>query len=451
MRGKPFRVSFLCLAALAMVITSAPVRAQEEITGYLAGTGQYGVIELISTLDLSPSSGVVGDVAVSPDGHWAFVANLGRGSCSGADQAGVWIVDVTDLSNPLLVDFIPHARGSRPSEGMQVVRLTTKFFKGDLLVMNNERCAGDGKGGVSLYDVTNPGKPQKISEHFGDHGSPANDVRSAFAWDAGEHAYIVLADTTESTDVDILDITNPNRPRLIAEYDLKAAFPAILQPDLSDSRVQDMVVKRIGDTFVMLVGYMDAGFVALDVTNPAAVIRLGDTDFSSIDPELLESAGIALPPEGNAHYAEFTLDNMFFIGIDEDLNPYDAGSTFNGWGYVHLYEVTTSTGKFAELDTYAIDEAHDPVFAVGFGNLSAHEVATDPQDSRAAYLAYSFGGLRAIEIQSPGVEELVEVGGYLDPQGNNFWGVEAFVRQGTDKTIVIASDRNGSLWIFRRM
>lgn len=448
MRRNMSRELFLVLAALAMVTTSTPVRALEG----LEGSGQYGVIELISTLDLSPSSGVVGDVAVSPDGRWAFVANLGRGSCSGADQAGVWIIDITDLSNPRLVDLIPHARGSRPSEGMQVVHLTTKFFNGDLLVMNNERCAGGGKGGVSLYDVTNPGKPQKISEHFGDQGSPANDVRSAFAWVAGEHAYVALADPTESTDVDILDITNPNRPRLIAEYDLNAAFPAILQSAFSsDSRVQDMIVKSIGDTFVMLVSYWDGGFVMLDVTNPAAVTRLGDTDYNNIDPELLESSGISLAPEGNAHYAEFTLDNMYFIGIDEDLNPFEdeAGTTFNGWGYVHLYEVATSTDKFAELDTYAIDEAHDPAYAVGFGNLSAHEVATDPQDPRFAYLAYSSGGLRAIEIQSI-VGELFEVGGYLDPQGNNFWGVEAFLRDATVETIIIASDRNGSLWIFRR-
>lgn len=37
--------------------------------------------------------------------------------------------------------------------------------------------------------------------------------------------------------------------------------------------------------------------------------------------------------------------------------------------------------------------------------------------------------------------------GYLDPLGNNFWGVEAFVRNG--RTYVLASDRDSGLWIFR--
>jgi hypothetical protein len=92
-------------------------------------------------------------------------------------------------------------------------------------------------------------------------------------------------------------------------------------------------------------------------------------------------------------------------------------------------------------------------FATGFGDLSVHEVATDPQSASHAYLSYYAGGLRSLEIQcsNPSDEttcELVEVGGYLDANGNNFWGVEAFVRNG--ETIILGSDRDSGLWIFRR-
>ena len=38
-------------------------------------------------------------------------------------------------------------------------------------------------------------------------------------------------------------------------------------------------------------------------------------------------------------------------------------SNFDGWGYVHLFK--NQNGKMAELDTYAIPEAHDPAFADG--------------------------------------------------------------------------------------
>jgi hypothetical protein len=122
----------------------------------------------------------------------------------------------------------------------------------------------------------------------------------------------------------------------------------------------------------------------------------------------------------------------------------EATAAFDGWGYVHLFSNTLSGSKFAELDTYAIDEAHDETFAVGFGDLTVHEVATHPTDPSRAYLSYYSGGLRALKIQGT---ELVQTGGYLDPDGNNFWGVEVFCRNG--QTIIAGSDRDSGLWLFR--
>src|SRR5215207_6372522 len=511
---------------------------------------------------------------------------------------------------------------------MQVVEITTSRFSGDVLVMNNEACGKNAKGGVSLWDVTDPLKPKKLSEHFGDRDpgdSYTNEIHSAFAWDAGDRAYVVMTDNEEFPDVDILDITNPHRPRLIAEYDLNEFDVDQPELGLTDSFLHDMVVKEIDGRFIMLLSYWDGGYVLLDVTDPANAIFLGDTDFAAVDPELLESFGVALTPEGNAHQAEFTIDNRFFIGTDEDFAPYrtdeftitsgpfagvypsvivpggqapailpdltlngpvvyggyacpdsepvptpesipgyleslepgeetilvvqrgpvgdpsapeepcfpgekaheaalagwdavvfvnhhsgeaaggepfcgsgafvdeivavctthaafhrlfglepldppwsypedlaigtigaeiEVGSIFDGWGYVHLFGVSIgeTSATLTELDTFAIPEAHDPDFAFGFGDLSVHEVAVDPQDASLAYLSYYSGGLRAIQIQCANPEdtstcELVEVGGYLDPAGNDFWGVETFVRDG--QTYILASDRDSGLWIFR--
>ena len=113
---------------------------------------------------------------------------------------------------------------------------------------------------------------------------------------------------------------------------------------------------------------------------------------------------------------------------------------FDGWGYVHLYDAATA----AELDTYAIEEAHDPAFASGFGDLSVHEVATHPTRSDLAFLSYYAGGMRALQVKDG---KLVEIGGYLDPVGNDFWGVETFVRDRT--TYVLGSDMDSGLWIFK--
>jgi hypothetical protein len=328
------------LGALMALLVLGPVPAMahpdqhgsEE--GHLLGDGARGDIELVSKLALTEVDDLVADVAVSPDGNWAYLANWGRATCAENSEAGgrknpdagTYVVDISDLENPEQVGFIPHHQDSRPGEGMQVADVTTKFFSGQMLVMNSEQCGKNGKGGVVLWDVSDPRKPVKLATHFGDRGSAdTNDTHSAFAWDAGDRAYVVMVDNFESTDVDILDITNPRRPRLVGEFDLNTLIEGgIDQPDLGlqESSLHDMTVKEIDGRFLMLLSYWDGGYVILDVTDPTQPKYVLDTDFANPDPQLLESAEIALPPEGNAHQAEFTADNRFFIGTDEDFSPY---------------------------------------------------------------------------------------------------------------------------------
>jgi len=111
---------------------------------------------------------------------------------------------------------------------------------------------------------------------------------------------------------------------------------------------------------------------------------------------------------------------------------------------VHLYD--TSAGKMAELDTYAIPEAHDPAFASGFGDLSVHEVATSQADAtpQRLYFSYYSGGFRVADIENG---EIVEKGHFIDKGGSNFWGVEVFESGGEE--YVAASDRDFGLYIFR--
>ena len=636
--GVSHRLWALCAAVGALALlpgAAAAHKAQHGPTeGHLLGTGESGKIELVDFVELTQTPELVADVTVSPDGETAFLANWGEPDCEGPEtggqtspDAGAWVVDISGVdeggADPEVVGFIPSHQDTRPGEGMQVVTITTAQFSGDVLVMNNEECGKNSKGGVSLWDVTNPLKPRKLSENFGDRGgSDTNEIHSAFAWDAGDRAYVVMTDNEEDADVDILDITNPHRPRLIAELNLNDFN--VTQPDLGliDSFLHDMVVKQIDGEWLMLLSYWDGGWVLLNVDDPANPTFIADSEYPAVDPELLESFGSSLTPEGNAHQAEWTIDNRFIIGTDEDFAPYrpdefkittgvnagvypavivpggaapailddltlsgpvvyggygcpdsapipapedvegyldmlqpgdetiivlqrgptgdpsapeeacfpgekaheaalagwdavvfvnrhvvsdpddepvppfcgsgafvdqivalcttheafhklfgleipdsytypediaigtigervEVGSVFDGWGYVWLLDAET----LAPLDTYAIPEAHDPNKAFGFGDLSVHEVAVDPQDPSLAYLAYYSGGLRAVQIQCSNPNdtstcELVEVGSYLDPNGNNFWGVETFV--GDDgQTYILGSDRDSGLWIFR--
>jgi hypothetical protein len=342
--------------AAALAPTAANAQMHEE--EFLPGPGAFGTkpLNLLGTTQVTSRAtkpDLVADVAVDPDGEVAYLAKWAEPTCatqnaeSGLPDAGVWVIDISNVESLDEVDtveeaaefpiitFIPHHQDSRPGEGMQVIDVTTKWFSGEMLVMNNEQCGKNGKGGVSLYDVTDPSNPKKLSEHFGDRNpGDTNEIHSAFAWDAGDKAYVVMTDNIEATDVDILDITNPRRPRLIADLNLNTLCGPVIgeedgridQPEIgvTESSLHDMIVKQIGGDFIMLLSYWDGGYVTLNVNDPANPVCLDDTEFTNPDPELLESAGITLPPEGNAHQAEFTIDNRFFIGTDEDFSPYRA-------------------------------------------------------------------------------------------------------------------------------
>jgi hypothetical protein len=118
----------------------------------------------------------------------------------------------------------------------------------------------------------------------------------------------------------------------------------------------------------------------------------------------------------------------------------DVKAVFDGWGYVHLYDAETMT----DIDQYFVPESQDPAYADGFGDLSVHEVATDPTQN-LAYISYYAAGFRVVSYGPGGLEE---VGHYIDEGGNNFWGVE--VHQHPDgQQYVLASDRDSGLYIFQ--
>jgi len=271
------------------------------------------------------AEGRVADVGVHKG--YAYLTAFNAPRCK---QGGVYVMDIQDPTAPTQVSFVNTSKGSYAGEGSQTISIDTPQFTGDVLAFNNEICddtAKQANGGMTLVDVTDPTEPQKLVSHAGDLGADgkANEIHSVFLWDAGDKAYAVLVDNEESADVDIMDISDPRNPVLVAEHDLAAMFPQILQEGVGLDAVflHDMVVKEIDDRFVMLLSYWDGGYVTLDVTDPVNPTLLGDSDFAFPDPEAAEH-GLDVDPEGNAHQAEFTLDNDHIIAADEDFSPYKS-------------------------------------------------------------------------------------------------------------------------------
>ncbi|HEX2069370.1 MAG TPA: CARDB domain-containing protein, partial [Actinomycetota bacterium] len=126
---------------------------------------------------------------------------------------------------------------------------------------------------------------------------------------------------------------------------------------------------------------------------------------------------------------------------------------FDGWGYLHLYDAQAVTGaaasgtdpvKLPAIDHWALSESLDPTKAVGFGDLSIHEVAMDP-DANVAYSSHYAGGFRVFAFDR--TNGIREVGAFIDEGGSNFWGVEV-LQHPTAGKIVLASDRDAGLYIF---
>ena len=293
-------------------------------------------IDLVSKLGLSRVvEGKVADVGVHED--TAYLAAWGGSTCK---FNGVHVVDIADVENPKEIAFIPSKEGSYPGEGVQALSIGTPAFRGDILVTNNEKCkVPAGFGGMNIYDVSDPANPQVLAQGFGDDQAnnkkqSAHQTHSVFAWQDDDRAYAVMVDNEEAADIDIVDITNPRKPRIVAEYDLAKDAPGILQPDqdLDEVFLHDMVVEEIDGRQVMLASYWDGGYVQLDVTDdgagvPTKPVVLADSDFPDPDSQGSESRlttpdGTPVPPEGNAHQAEFTKDNAFVLGADEDFSPF---------------------------------------------------------------------------------------------------------------------------------
>jgi hypothetical protein len=558
-----------------------PTRKNVRLVSKLSPTGQFGNIVPEQIADLSVFK------------KFAYLNSWADPTCT---RGGTYVVDITRPDRPREAGFIPALPGNYHGEGAHTIELRTSEFRGDVLAVNNERCAAvQAGGGFDLYDVSNPRSPRVLVQGFGDSGpegslvgtQPVHNSHNSFMWQDGRRAYIVIVDNQELHDVDIFEITDPRNPRPVAEFDLVEEFPQIVDNSAFGNLIlnHDDVVKEINGTQTMLLSYWDAGYVKLDVDDPANPQYIGDTSFDGPDP----LTGFE-PPEGNAHQAEFSADDRFILAADEDFSPFRArvnvvaggafnaaeatdteariddlpdgrlgpGTTFvgractatggdtvpaapaddgdpntddiavivrglcsfeekvnavkaagwdgwiiynnagrpdgdplvtngvvvtggdlpgvftrrqdvlpgifgiadntdpavgtrgrdvsvntefDGWGYAHLYR--NEAGKMTRIDSYAVPEALDERFATGFGDLSIHEFATDPE-ARLAYSSYYAAGFRVLRFG--GARGLRETGRFIDEGGNNFWGVEQFTSRG-DRLIAL-SDRDYGLYVF---
>jgi Ca2+-binding RTX toxin-like protein len=365
------------LAVLALVLVSAPavIAAPSNRSSQLTADGarllssaaepppeptnlpgKQENLEVVGRLQIpGVRLGQIADVAVYKG--FAYLNSWDDPLCR---DGGTYVVDIRNPSSPQLVRHIPADQPYYHGEGAHVITVNTPAFQGDILAVNNETYGSNvgleivspteftclpadrenpaqgtvnlSGGGFDLYDVSNPANPVPLVRNAGDRDEdnegpePPNpfawSYHSVFVWQDGPRAFLVASDNIEETDVDIFDITNPRAPAQVGDFNLEARFPQIMNGEQGNGRSvfhHDVVVKQIAGRPVMKVDNWDAGYVQMDVTNPANPVLINDTTFAGEDP-LFPGGG--LPPEGNGHQGEFSFDNQFLLAADEDFGPF---------------------------------------------------------------------------------------------------------------------------------
>ena len=284
-------------------------------------------VELVGRLALKPA--VLDRVAdVAAHGHHAYLGAFSEPHCQ---RGGVYVVDIADPRRPRQVGFIRAAEDSFVGEGVQVLSLRTRFYRGDLLVHNNEICGRDkrARGGISLYDVTNPPRPRQLASGVGDRTLPDRPrtvpaPTRPTALSPGRTA--VVRSSSWSTTRRRWTWTSWRSPiradRVWSARPTSTTFK-VEQPNVNGqtSFLHDMTVKRVGGRQTLLASYWDGGFVQLDVDDPARPRLIRHTDYRAADPQRA-AQGHRIGAEGNAHQAEFDRTNRWFLAADEDFEPF---------------------------------------------------------------------------------------------------------------------------------
>ena len=187
-----------------------------------------------------------------------------------------------------------------------------------------------GRGGISLWDVSNPANPRPLEKSFLDFGG----VHNTFPYQSVNGGYYLMgtADTFDFFDTFIVDITNPASPQLVSITGALDWIPQGLNLDQLETGTSaglfnhDVWVEQINGRDIAVVPYWDLGFVTLDITDPANPVFLGDSTYPETDP-------LGRPYEGNAHAAVFGANGDLIFAGDEDFDPATFGVTFEGANY----------------------------------------------------------------------------------------------------------------------
>lgn len=276
---------------------------------------------------------------VAAYGNYAFLTAYREPTC---ERTGAYVIDISDPEAPFEVRsaFIETTAGNYVGEGPSVIEIDNEHFSGPVLIHGNEIYAQAHapdptgprqRGGINIWDISDPEHAELLVAHAGDYtdvdGSPldqAVEVYYAFPWndDFTGRTYVAMVTVKVTTDIVIMDITDPRNPVVVNSLDLRVPPFSVAQetPEgLNSVFAHAVSVQRVGDRYVMNATYWDGGYVLLDVTDPTPghVSLIAQTAYAEFDEERAKR-GHQVAPEGNAEHSALSPDAEYLVGADEN-------------------------------------------------------------------------------------------------------------------------------------
>jgi hypothetical protein len=244
-------------------------------------------------------------------------------------------------------------------------------------------------------------------------------------------------------DLRIVDITDPRRPRELADWDIRRDGPAELRGQLAAR--QDVFAHSawpFDKGNKLFASFWSAGVQFLDIGDPASPRLIGQAPYRSGD------------GYRGAHSGWFNQHETLFVQNDEAMRAVGSGSGAS-WTFQRVFD-TSSLEQPRLLSTFATESAvpgKDGRVATD-GIYSVHNAVVDGDREYASW--YS-DGVRVVDLSDP--RRPREVASFVPPpsatrqtvataQGGRrdmplVWGVYPW------KGLVLASDMNSGLWVFR--
>tara|TARA_B110000977_G_scaffold134075_1_gene170709 strand:- start:854 stop:8332 length:7479 start_codon:yes stop_codon:yes gene_type:complete len=315
---------------------------KDDLTFYLASAPTNGNFEAAFSANLLgsvPNNAIAIDVAISNDGNRAFISDY---------SAGLQIVDVSDVSNPVV---------------LSTIETSGNAFSVAISSDGNTAYIGDEEAGLQIIDVTDPSNSLLLST-FDTAGFSLGVTLSS------DERTIYIADAVS---FQIIDVTDAQSPFLLGSLPTTGtAYGVGLSPDEN----------------IAYVAVADAGLDIIDISNPADPTLLSTLDTPG------SARAIKLSSDGYTAYVSDDTFGLQIVDVTDSANPVilsNFNTEGNSWGLA-----LSSDDSFAfmadlnSLQVINVSNKAEPRSGGTFSTSGSRGVALSSDDS-VAYIAEENG------------------------------------------------------------